>query len=169
MSKHTQILFIAMISLFAVSCSSSRPIVSPVLFDDIKAAKPINATMVRYDDPKIRKWRWLGTYPQRWDLVVFHDPSDRSRLFLARVIGQPGETLEIRAGKVQINGAELKLPLELTTSNYPSVLNKAGTIKQVIQDDHYYLLSDTGAGKQDSREIGTVLVWDIIGRLKERS
>lgn len=167
MSKHTQILFIAMISLFAAGCSTSRPIVSPALFDDVKTAEPIKATMIRYDDPKIRKWRWLGTYPQRWDLVVFHDPSDRSRLFLARVIGLPGETLEIRAGKIRINDTELKLPMELATANYPRVLNRAGTIKQEIQDDHYYLLSDTGARQQDSREIGTVLVWDIIGRLKE--
>src|ERR1700739_901653 len=43
----------------------------------------------------------------RGDVVVFWYPLDRSKSFIKRIVGLPGETVEIRAGKVFVNGKEL--------------------------------------------------------------
>ena len=47
---------------------------------------------------------------ERGDVVVFWYPLDRSKSFIKRVIGLPGETIEIRAGHVYVNGKELPEP-----------------------------------------------------------
>src|SRR5271166_4524295 len=44
---------------------------------------------------------------ERGDVIVFWYPLDRSKSFIKRVVGLPGETVEIRAGHVYINGQEL--------------------------------------------------------------
>ena len=43
--------------------------------------------------------------PERFDIVIFKYPDDESRLFIKRVIGLPGEVVEIKDGKVYIDGS----------------------------------------------------------------
>ena len=43
--------------------------------------------------------------PERFDIIIFKFPDDESQLFIKRLIGLPGETVEIRDGKVYINGS----------------------------------------------------------------
>ena len=43
--------------------------------------------------------------PERFDIIIFKYPDDESQLFIKRLIGLPGETVEIRDGKVYIDGA----------------------------------------------------------------
>ena len=45
--------------------------------------------------------------PERFDIVIFKYPDDESRLFIKRVIGLPGEVVEIKDGKVYIDGSPL--------------------------------------------------------------
>ncbi len=52
---------------------------------------------------------YLFNDPERYDIVVFKYPDDESQLFVKRVIGLPGETVEIKEGKVYINGSEKSL------------------------------------------------------------
>ena len=49
---------------------------------------------------------YINKDPQRFDIVIFKYPDDETQLFIKRVIGLPGETVEIRDGKVYIDGAE---------------------------------------------------------------
>ena len=44
--------------------------------------------------------------PERFDIIIFKYPDDESQLFIKRLIGLPGETVEIRDGKVYIDGAQ---------------------------------------------------------------
>jgi len=60
-----------------------------------------------------RLWRWGE--PSRWDIVVFHavEPEAKHPILIKRVIGLPGEQVQIRDGKVWINGVEMKPPGKL--------------------------------------------------------
>ena len=62
--------------------------------------------------------------PQRGDVVVFRWPVDPSKDFIKRVIGLPGETIELRNKKVHVNGEPLEEPLPSRTlaPRPPSVL-----------------------------------------------
>ncbi len=53
---------------------------------------------------------YLFSQPERFDIVIFRYPVDESQNFIKRVIGLPGETVEIRAGEIYIDGS--KKPLE---------------------------------------------------------
>lgn len=52
---------------------------------------------------------YLFEEPERFDIVIFKYPDDESQRFIKRVIGLPGETVEIREGKVYIDGSETPL------------------------------------------------------------
>ncbi len=47
---------------------------------------------------------YLNSDPKRYDIVIFHYPDDESQLFVKRLIGLPGDTIEVKNGVVYING-----------------------------------------------------------------
>ena len=55
--------------------------------------------------------------PERFDIVIFKYPDDESKLFIKRVIGLPGEKVQIKDGKVYINDSEIPLDDRQTLYN----------------------------------------------------
>jgi signal peptidase I len=53
--------------------------------------------------------RFLGRMPERGDVVVFRKPSDTSETFVKRVVGLPGDRIQMRGGRLWINGVQLAL------------------------------------------------------------
>lgn len=96
---------------------------------------------------------------QRGDVVVFWYPLDPSKSFIKRVVGLPGETLEIRRGRVYVNGRALRepyvLPQYLDATSYPPVH---------IPPDHYFVLGDHRDASNDSRMFGPVPRRFIYGK-----
>ena len=89
---------------------------------------------------------YLRKDPERFDIVVFKFPDDESQLFIKRVIGLPGEKVEIRDGKVYINDAEV--PLDDSFIPEPSIGNWGpGT----VPEGHYFMLGDNRNYSKDSR------------------
>lgn len=84
--------------------------------------------------------------PERFDIVVFKYPDDESQLFVKRVIGLPGETVEIKDGKVYINGSETPLDDSFTpetpTGDYGPY---------VVPEGSYFMLGDNRNHSGDSR------------------
>src|SRR5271154_2452608 len=73
----------------------------------------------------------------RDDVVVFWYPLDRSKSFIKRVIGLPGETLEIRSGHLYVNGKELVEPY------VPASYFDGGSYPPLrIPDDEYFVMGD---------------------------
>ncbi|MFZ5596295.1 MAG: signal peptidase I [Bacillota bacterium] len=96
--------------------------------------------------------------PQRGDIVVFKYPKDTSRDFVKRLIGLPGEKVEIKNSKVFINGNELKedyLPRGLKYDNYGPV---------TVAPDSYLMLGDNRDNSEDSRVWGLLPKNLIIGK-----
>jgi signal peptidase I len=95
----------------------------------------------------------------RGDVVVFWYPLDRSKSFIKRVVGLPGETIEIRAGRLYINGRELAEPYVpahyLDQSKYPPL---------AIPPDDYFVMGDHRDSSNDSRVFGPVPRQYIYGK-----
>jgi signal peptidase I len=95
--------------------------------------------------------------PQRGDIIVFRDPHDGTRKLIKRLIGLPGDTLEIRQGQVVINGQVLD---ELYV-HYPGRYSIAPTL---IPDNEYYMLGDNRNNSSDSHNWGTLSRQEIVGK-----
>jgi signal peptidase I len=104
----------------------------------------------------------IGTI-QRRDVVVFKYPEEPERDFIKRVIGLPGETVEVREKKVYINGQELKEPYAhfLQPVSTPSefrevtsfdVRERYGPV--TVPPNQYFVMGDNRDNSQDSRYWG---------------
>jgi signal peptidase I len=97
---------------------------------------------------------------RRGDILVFKYPEDPERDFIKRVIGLPGETVELRAKKVYIDGKPIDEPYvrylfpappEGSTTDF-DVRNTYGPV--TVPADHYFMMGDNRDNSQDSRYWG---------------
>jgi signal peptidase I len=96
---------------------------------------------------------------ERGDVVVFWYPLDRSKSFIKRVVALPGETIEIRAGNVYVNGREL--PDQYVPAGYLDGSNYAA---QRIPLGEYFVMGDHRDSSNDSRVFGSVPRHYIYGK-----
>lgn len=99
--------------------------------------------------------------PERFDIIVFHPEGMSSEtLYIKRIIGLPGETIQIIDGKVYINGEVLEDPYAR------EAMYEAGIAEEPVHigENQYFVLGDNRNGSQDSREIGLVEKDSISGR-----
>ena len=97
---------------------------------------------------------------ERGDIVVFWFPNDPDKSYVKRVIGLPGETVELRNGKVMIDGKELNedyLDREYTQS-MPQPMSKK------VDEHHYFVMGDNRDNSSDSRYWGLVPEKYIYGK-----
>jgi signal peptidase I len=96
---------------------------------------------------------------ERGDVVVFWYPLDRSKSFIKRVVALPGETVELRAGRLYVNGKELTEPYVpssyLDGANYPPL---------TIPADSFFVMGDHRDSSNDSRVFGPVARQFIYGK-----
>jgi signal peptidase I len=95
----------------------------------------------------------------RDDLVVFHYPYDPSQSYIKRIIGLPGDTIEILDGTVFVNGQKLDEPY--VPDEYRDHVSIA---RQVVPLDHYFVLGDHRSSSNDSRVWGFVERKEIYGK-----
>lgn len=95
--------------------------------------------------------------PRRGEVIIFRFPRDPSRDFVKRVIGLPGDTVEIRRGRVYVNEIELDEP-------YIARPGRRTVAPTRVGPDGYYVLGDNRAVSQDSRDWGPVPTENIIGK-----
>ena len=89
---------------------------------------------------------YLFSDPQRYDIVIFKYPDDETQLYIKRVIGLPGETVEIREGKVYIDGSET--PLDDSFTPETPVGNYG---PYTVPEGCYFMLGDNRNYSKDSR------------------
>lgn len=90
---------------------------------------------------------------ERGDLVVFHFPLDPRQSYIKRVIGIPGDTIEVEDGRVFVNGnpiSESYVPDEYR--------DHVSTVQQVVTPNHYFVLGDHRRSSSDSR------MWGLVDR-----
>ncbi len=105
--------------------------------------------------------------PERFDIVIFPGPEENGEnpYFIKRVIGMPGETIQILDGKVHINGEELESDVYgiTNTIDYPGIAEEPLT----LGEDEYFCMGDNRPVSYDSRyeEVGPVTRGEFIGKV----
>ena len=168
---------------YTVPTGSMKPTI--IEGDRVFVYKMAYGLRVPFSETIITQW---GT-PERGEIVVFYSPADSTRL-IKRIIGLPGETLEIRDNKLLINGqfieyspANKDYPVTiwhndinrdvfdelLDQHRHPIALLPANTLIEdfgpvKIPEHHYFMMGDNRHNSADSRVIGFVERSRILGR-----
>ncbi|MEK7180079.1 MAG: signal peptidase I [Patescibacteria group bacterium] len=99
--------------------------------------------------------------PARGEVIIFKYPRDLSKSFIKRVIGLPGETVEIDGTEVTIKNAENSNGLRLLE---PYIVHQGSASMTVtLKEDEYFVLGDNRAGSLDSRYWGPLKRDLIVG------
>jgi signal peptidase I len=99
--------------------------------------------------------------PHRGDVVIFYYPHDPTQIFVKRIIGLPGETVEIRSGEVYIDNQRLPEPYRV----YPA---HGSMPARTVPSGDYFVLGDNRDVSDDSRYWGYLPRREIIGRAAGR-
>lgn len=103
--------------------------------------------------------------PKRGEVVVFRYPQDHSEFFIKRIVGLPGEDVQIKDGQVVIRSAAYPAGVELDESGYLSPnVRTGGQLDIHLDAGQYFVLGDNRAASSDSRSWGAVNASEIIGR-----
>jgi len=106
--------------------------------------------------------------PTRGEVVVFKFPYDISQRFIKRIIGLPGETIEISNGQIKIYKESLEVEI-LNESEYLDDLMTIGNIKIELSENEYFVMGDNRDFSYDSRKFGAITEDNIIGRVVFRA
>jgi signal peptidase I len=109
------------------------------------------------DDPM----QYVFRSPRRGDVIVFEDPSGTGRDFIKRVVGEPGDRIQLRDGGVYVNGLRLEEDYTQGRTQCPQTNRNCDVI---VPDDHYFVLGDNREHSSDSRTFGAVDADLIVGR-----
>ncbi len=99
-------------------------------------------------------WAFKSRDPERGEVVIFRLPGDPSIKYAKRVIGLPGDTVEIRGGRVNVNGQTLSESYVLPENNQRLSYERPGSYQ--LPDDAFFLMGDNRDNSLDSRFWGFV-------------
>ena len=157
-------LLVIAICVFIAYCVAS--VVTSFVANPTKVeGESMESTLTNGDTVLIQKMSYYFGDPKRYDVVVFPVPYYNSDTkYIKRVIGLPGETVQIIEGKVYINGKELKDD----TYGKDKVIDDPGDAVEPITlaDDEYFVLGDNRNMSTDSRSsyVGLIRRKSIIGK-----
>ncbi len=101
--------------------------------------------------------------PERGDVIIFRYPKDPSKFFIKRIIGIPGDTIDIKGNAVTVKNATNQ---DGTVLDEPYVLDMAPntTLTEVLGDKEYFVMGDNRDASSDSRMWGVLQRDKIVGR-----
>ena len=103
--------------------------------------------------------------PVRGEVIVLKFPYDPSQRFIKRIAGLPGETIEIKDGKVVIYNSGAQDAFVLDESWYLGALQTPGSGKIQLKEGEYFVLGDNREFSSDSRSWGPLNTKYIVGRM----
>jgi len=125
--------------------------------------RSMELTLEQNDRVLVSKLDYRFGNPQRGDIVVFNPPTDSTIPYVKRVIAVGGDTIDLRDGKVYVNG---KLIEYAQTRGQPTT-PQAATVRFpfTVPEGAIFVLGDNRQSSSDSRTFGSVPVGNIIGKV----
>jgi signal peptidase I len=130
---------------------------SPSMEPTIKKGEAVIADMTAYS----------SSAPHRWDVVVFMHPR-LGGTWCSRVVGLPGETIDIKSEGVFVNGTNLPTPKQLREVHYVGQIGSATSAVSFpfyVPSNSYFVLGDNTSNAFDSRYWGPLRKENITGRV----
>jgi signal peptidase I len=104
--------------------------------------------------------------PQRGDVIVLKYPKDTSQFFIKRIIGLPGESLQVSQGYITIYNKAHPEGLRLMEPYLPNQAETFGRPDKItLGTDEYYVFGDNRTASSDSRVWGILPRNDIVGKV----
>lgn len=144
------------VQAFKIPSSSMEPTL--LIGDHLLVNKFIYGIRIPLTDKKILRF----SEPQRGDVIVFKYPKDPSKDYIKRVIGLPGDTVEIRDRQIYINNRLIEDPWGVFNARSLSTGDNHGP--KVVPPDSLFVMGDNRNNSLDSRVWGFVPFDDVLGK-----
>jgi signal peptidase I len=122
-------------------------------------------TLVEGDRILVNKFLYRFRQPRSGEIIVFRYPDNTRRPFIKRLVASGGDTVEIRDGRILVNGQPLD-GTRIFSTNFYYNQGAYGQERQAIRvpEDSYFVLGDNSSSSHDSRFWGFVPKELLIGR-----
>lgn len=127
-----------------------------VMYKPFKIALNAMAPTLSPEDRIVTRIMTNDSAIKRGDIIVFI--SDEKRNLIKRVVGLPGETIELKEGKLFIDQKEIK-------EDYIKFKDIIGSGPEKIKDGQFFVLGDNRSNSRDSRIFGPIKKGDIVGKV----
>lgn len=134
-------------------------IVNKIVYLRFNLAKIAN--IIPFYDREEEPDRFIFHPPRHGSIVIFRSPSQPSKDFVKRVIGVPGDVVEIVQGDVYRNGERL-------VETYVTSRDDASMGPVIVEADGLFVLGDNRSASNDSRDWGILPTENLIGRVELR-
>ncbi|MDY6878476.1 MAG: signal peptidase I [Chloroflexota bacterium] len=94
--------------------------------------------------------------PERGDIIVFHPPNSPAEDYIKRIVGLPGEQVEVRGGEIWVDSASIEEPYITNPGPYSSAWS--------LGDGEYFVLGDNRGNSNDSHSWGVLPEENIVGK-----
>lgn len=102
--------------------------------------------------------------PSRGEVIIFRFPGNRSQFYIKRIIGLPGETIEINGSQITVKNKANPQGFVLEESSYLKNVPNMGQEKITLGENNFFVMGDNRTASYDSRRWGPLSRQDIIGR-----
>lgn len=152
------------VGLFLISLAIVIPIRQFVVQPFLVQGESMSPTFENFDYLFVERVSYYVREPKRAEVIVFRYPRDEREYYIKRIVGLPGEEVEIKKGNVFIKTTNGK-DMTLKESYLPSNLLTAGDIDIHLRKNEYYVLGDNRGASSDSRSWGILPSKDIVGKV----
>ena len=123
----------------------------------------MNPTFINGEFILTNKVVYRFTLPKRGDVIIFKSPKNKDVDYIKRVIALPGETIKLEGGQFYINNNLLTEHYDFLKPVFGESFLHEGD-EFTVPEGQYFMVGDNRPGSSDSREFGSVVLEDFIGK-----